>query len=434
MDNAAKVHFNLLLALFQLAAAIAIVRLGRGHPLGRAFAALVLTANAVISLAVSLRDERSPDSWGLAAGLADYPTPELIALVVLWCPGRRFAGPIQWWLTSALVATGIAAMALSPWQTTSTFVAEWFGHGAVMTSYALAIGAYARDVVRSPSWESEWLLAAFTLRGGDFAVRYTLELERPSSFTPYLLLGVFAISAAVVLAHRRVPRGTKILVGTAALVGAILGGIGRFAASDFASFQESLITLALGRPALMVVALVPPGSTIPFFKGSLVGAAAYASAAALSGLLGMPRGVVGIEIGIPLAVSSAFLAAWWRVFHAAPPVTLTPAAPPGTLRDWERILLHLAAAAPGTELTRKDLAAALGILPRNIQRGVDAANRSTPARPGLTLVDTAYRRGSGGQLQYHYVATPHGREVAAAIQPERERSTEIAANTVQFDV
>jgi hypothetical protein len=164
------------------------------------------------------------------------------------------------------------------------------------------------------------------------------------------------------------------------------------------------------------VALAPPGSARPFFRAAIAAGAAY-TVAVLAGAQFLGNVGLGATLFLGLAVGGGVAAA--MAWHARAHVRVASGAevvrppPAPRVEDWERLLDVLAADASGRGLSRRDLADALGILPRNVQRVVDAANRSDRARPGVELVRAWYERGRRNQLEYRYALTPAGRAALA---------------------
>lgn len=422
MSAGAGLYYNLLLAGVQLAAAVVIARATMIPRGARGWAAALVGANALVSL---FHGWEITGGGALATRLvsaADSPTPVLIFGLLLWFPEPRASSR---WRFAAAVALAIlaGALAVRGFFSLAPGLESAVKIGATFASYIGAVGFLTRALVRRASWAVEWALAAFLLRTADFAVRWlptSIPTEWPT-VAPVLLAATVAVAIVAILWLR--PGESRGAVPVAfALLGAALGGIGRVLSHTGIGWEESFLTLAIGRPALLVIAFTLPGVVRPFFRGMVVGAIPYflaIHAATMVGLEGL-RGPFPVAL-IGVVAAAATLAGWWFAGRGprAEGVALTEssvappraaeqgeAALPDAPPDWQR-LVDLLAASPKA-LTRAEIAQALGILPRNVQRVVDAANRSSGAGPGHPVIEAELARGRNNQWQYHYALVRSG--------------------------
>lgn len=439
MTAGAGLYYNLLLASVQLAAAIVIARATMIPRGARGWAAALVGANALVSLF---------HGWEITGGgllaqrlvsAADGPTPLLIFGLLLWFPEPR-----AWsrWRMAAGVALAVVAVALA--------VRELFAAapgldnvvtiGGTFASYIAAVALLTSALVRRASWAVEWALAAFLLRSADFAVRW-FPTSAPTEWPAMapVLLAITVVSAVVAILWFRPGESRGGVPVAFALLGAALGGVGRVLSHTGIGWEESFLTLAIGRPALLVIAFTLPGVVRPFFRGMVVGAVPYflaIHAATTLGLEGL-RGPFPVAL-IGIVAAAATLAGWWFAgrgpraegvalteLSVAPKRTVEQgrAALPDSPPDWQR-LVDLLAASPKA-LTRAEIAQALGILPRNVQRVVDAANRSSGAGPGHPVIEAEVARGRSNQWQYHYALVrpiAASRESLPATRPADEKN------------
>lgn len=234
---------------------------------------------------------------------------------------------------------------------------------------------------------------------------------------------VVAVAAGIVwiAVTPRIGRQPKVALLTIALCGAAFGIVGRLAPGNILGVEESLVTLSVGRPALLVIALTPPGTARPFFRRSFAATGAYFGTAFVAHASGFLDSFI-LEGMLGAGAAAAVLTVAWQQKAIAPPDGKGPIEPDrasvpraAQVEDWERLLAILSTADRG--LSRRELADALGILPRNVQRVVDAANRSPRALPGVDLVHARFERGKRNQLEYRYELTTVGRSAAPAGAP-----------------
>lgn len=427
----ALVHYTLLLTAFQVAAAVAILLGSTATRTVRGLAAGLIGANAILTLTDGLAEVVPAFPLRYLGVVADAPTPQLIALLVIWFPKPRWGRRERLAATAVLAALAVAAAAI-PAVRPETRHEPWYGetffYASVLLSYAFAVGLLSRDLLRSPSWEVEWMLAAFLLRGADFAARFASAFDdgwRWQIVPPIVLLSTVVLATGAILLRRSLPAELRLVVASVVTGGALFGVLGSFSRGAAAGYHESLVTLSVGRPALMMIALLKPGAIAPFFRGALLGTCGYVAAVGLSRILVLfPPNSTVAEAAFALAVSPAVVASWW--YHErrrsarqenAPAIvegaTAAPARADGTA---ETLLKFLSSLPPGATASRAEVADAVGVLPRNVHRVVEAANRSAFARPGSPLVTWTIRRGRGNQLQYHYALAD---ETRPPIEPER---------------
>lgn len=422
-------HYNLVLAVFQFAAAAALLVASHEQTRVKWLAALLIGLNGIVSLASAFIIEGAGNAWSTVLLAADLPTPAIIVLLALavaplQSAGRQRAATAGLWLAAGLASLGAlyAPIAHDP---LFQGITQSFG---VRASYAFAVVWFARALLTRPSWQMEWLLAAFMVRAADTAVRY----YKPPSTAPTpdhvfvwgLGLAILA-SFAIVLTRRGVGRDARVLCTAAGILGATFALVARSTATEAAAYEESLFTLTAGRASLMVLALLAPGAARPFLRGSLLGVGAYAAtvwgAEALR-LFAAPAEAPEAALG--LAVTFVALVVWRRFGDKTAtsqdePRSLeieNPARPSFSPEqaDWERLLILLAEVSPGKGVPRRDIGASLGVEPRNVQRIVDAANRAPGVAPGQQLVEAWFERGRANQLQFAYALTPQGREYSRA--------------------
>lgn len=412
------VHFALLLAAFQLVAGVAVARAAGVAPWTRWSAAALIWLNGIVSLASAYAPPGVVVGfWFRVSQVADVPTALVIALLAVTLlpegrgPARRTA---EWGFVVAALVAALGALLL-PDLPGSWFYAVFVAFG-VPASYAFIIAVLARECILRQEWPAFWLLGAFLLRGADGAVRYSTSagsLHVELAF--FGLLVVVALSVAAVLFRRGIRAEMKLAVGVLALGGLLFGLLGRFAASREASFYEGLVTLFAGRPALMVLAFCAAGVVRPFFRGVSVALATYIASFWLLRTIGIfPSEGAIFEAAFCLAAAGSVTLAWWAYTQRGARLAPTRHVLVEGGEDWERLLAYLREIDPDASAGRKDVAEALGILPRNVQRVVDAANRAPGVAAGVELVRTDYARGPSNQLQYRYSLTPEGRRRAVS--------------------
>lgn len=420
--TAAPFHAHLVLAAFQFAAAVVIARSRAANLVARASAAALVAANGGLSLQAALDVGFDVPALGAVLLAADPPTPFFIFLFVLWFPAPRGSDRTRLVLTAGLLAAAAFAAASAWWYAGATpgWVDLSVTIAAVFASYAVAIVVFSRDLVRAPSWPVEWALGAFLLRGADFAARFPGAFSGWAALFPWALAVAVAASVVVVASSRRVTAEARVVIVGLALVGAVMGALGRVHPTDGFPFPQSWVTLTVGRPALLLVALAAPGTVGPFFRGAVIAALAYVLTAGAARAVGLsPPGSPALEAGLAAAVASTVLLAWWyygrargRAPAASPPSEARALPSGGT--DWERLLAWLAERPRGVPATRAEVAAALDILPRNVHKVVDAANRSAASAPGSPLVTWTLARGRGNQMRYEYELSDAGRRAVGS--------------------
>lgn len=411
-------HYQVLLAAFQFAAAGVIWRSSRAGRVARSLAALLLALNAGISVAAAFALLEPSPIWERVGWIVDAPTPEVLVALALWFPrprGHAWArgGASGLLFLAAVAACVTAATTPDP----NGLMWDLFTLVATLAAYSAAVALYARDFARTGSVESQWMLAAFGIRAAEFAVYFTRFGEWTSPVT--WLLDASLLVALVWLARAGpAPRAQRgLLVGILA-TGLAIGALRRWVTPD-TGLPESLVTLGIARPVLMVLAMTPRGTVGSFFASCGVAFGAYlgvVASARAAGLSFAGSRLAELVLGLA-AATSGWGAGSWAVSKRSPAVV---AAPVGHLEvaARRRLLLALAAAPPAVPLSRRELAERIGILPRNVHRLVLAVNRGTPDRP---LVTWRFERGRGNQKQFHYALTDVGRRFAEMIA---ERSDE----------
>ncbi|MFA5861874.1 MAG: hypothetical protein WDA16_09285, partial [Candidatus Thermoplasmatota archaeon] len=231
-----------------------------------------------------------------------------------------------------------------------------------------------------PTWPTAWILAAFLVRGADFAVRHPGgNVPLALAIAQWALVTCVLAALARVLMSQRIEMRSRVALLGSALVGAALGIAGRLGAPDPIQFQESLITLSLGRPAFFAIG----------FLVEVLLAGAASGATLLVATLAVPA-ALSREIVATRKARSSIVAA-------------------KEVEDWERLLEWLATLPDGASANRREIGEALGIDRRNVQRLVDAANRAPGSQPGQDIVRAWLDRGKRNQLEHRYALTNVGR-------------------------
>lgn len=408
------VHLGFILAAFQLGAALVIA----GSPTDRRVrwsASVLVALNGGLSLATAFGGAQP--SAGIAFrfySAMDYPTAPVIALLAIALlppPTRAWRRIAEAGLVAAAVIGAVAAMVAAD-LTSTLFGLLYVGLG-VSASYIMILVVLTRECVLRPAWPKFWLLGAFMLRASDVAVHY-LDPDPTIAHVGFVLLLLVVVGCTIAVARAsRAARDMRLVVLSLAFAGAALGLLSRFTVSPAAAFQESLITLSAGRPALIVVALCSAGVVRPFFRGAFIGLATYLLALLLArGASFFPSSLAAVEALLCLVLAGVAVLAWWILSGGTREPRRVVVQGEG-FSDWERLLVFLASLPGDRGASRREIAEALGILPRNVQRVVDAANRAPGVAAGAELVRTDYARGPSNQLQYRYALTPEGRRRAA---------------------
>lgn len=410
-------HLNFFLGALQLVIAYSLTRTRVGTEVSRWAGAALVAANGFVSLRQASSGLLPADFLDRVGAMADLPTPELIVIFVLWFPHPRGTPKLRAILTAALSLLAVIAFMkpiVYPDNGPAWFDGT-FGHTAVMSSYAIAIIVLSADFVTKPTWPVQWALSAFFLRGADFAARYSRTYTPWWEITPWLLAGACAFAAYRIGRHSPPESSSRYSVLAFGVGGATLGFVGRYLLGNV-QFQESLLTLTLGRPALLMAAHATPGMLSLAAEAAIISAAAYALTAWLSALTGIGGDNFVSQAAVATAVALISLASWWSYKrpsqHRGEDSDSAADRPP----DWAVVLVELAKSPPGHALTRSEIELRTGILARNVHRAVEAANRGDFAQPGLPLVTIDLRRGKQNQRQYHYEATDAGRVAAPNAQ------------------
>ncbi|MHB8605024.1 MAG: hypothetical protein ACYDCK_07170 [Thermoplasmatota archaeon] len=430
--DAGALHFNLLATAFQIAAAVALARARSLSREAKVFGSLLLLANAAATFFGALEAFAPSAISDNIRQAFDAPTPELLVAFVVWIPGaERFAK----WRTQATVALSFIACIASAHAFVfglddtafGSLVFEW---GAVFVGYSASVLILASLLISGRSWSVEWTFGAVVLRGADFALRYTIpgltSYAVGFAILPFVEAAAVAVALILVLRSAIVPSSSKVVIAVIAFGGAAFGATGHVPASSLGSQLENLVTLVIGRPALLAVAFLTPGAVAPFFRGSVLATLTYLATVIAANTLGLIAPDAGAaQVLLAGGASLVVTAGWWYhgTHSAAQPAMPTPAefatatASPPVLRetpgpsveqtDYERLLGYLGGLPPGAKVTRAEIAEALGVLPRNVHRTVEAANRSREARPGEPVVEWAVERGRANQVQYHYWLRGH---------------------------
>lgn len=387
----ALAEYYLVVTAFQVAAAVAFWRSGYGNAIGRTMGTTLIAVNASVSLDAALATWW-PDRWTLrATGALDAATPEIIMAFALWFPRQRLSGWRATALALVLAVWALVAMVTGAVQESTPALWDQVVLSVpVMLSYAFAALIFANALRREPGWVPLFLLSAFLLRGADFGARFSRVGEEFVGIAGAVLAVAIVVAVALALRAQLAPAAKAVVLGAAG-AGALLGLVDPVGPAGW--LPENLLTLSIGRPALMTLAVLSPGAAALFFRGAGVGLLAYVGAAILVRAIGLDDGVGSLLIAT--GVTAAVVSTWaFLQLRAAPSAARRP--------DAERLVEELARLPRGTWIARADLANRLQILRRNVHRAAEAANRTSGARPGQPIILWTLRRGRGNQLQYHY--------------------------------
>lgn len=145
-------HFDVMLTLFQGAAGVAIWRSSYSNGRARMTAALLVFANAVVTLATALSSLGvSPSLVTALAGGADHPTGPLLLLLALELVVRQNSQAIRA-LRIFLIAGCLAALVVGAGFGSNVFLQELFQGAVIYVAYGTAVLALTFGLVRAPSW------------------------------------------------------------------------------------------------------------------------------------------------------------------------------------------------------------------------------------------------------------------------------------------
>jgi hypothetical protein len=416
VDSALPLYSAFLTAL-QFAAAVAVLVSRFPSKSARVSASVLVAANGAITLMDVFKElQVGTDLAQRISFLADAPTAFIAALLVAQLRWPNANPRVRDWPLIAAAIVTLAAAMFAPVSGTFQNIVEGYG---VFLAYTFAAVALAHGYAKSPAWPNLWIFVAFLIRGSDFAVRFLLIQSDPIGIACHIVLFIGTLwSVWRVLSSPRVASDAKIIVGVVATTGAVLALAG---IASLTPYAESLVTLSIGRPVLLLIGLAPAGFVRPFFRGAVAGTATFFAAVVGALWLGLTTSFLLLLV-FGSAMTTLVVTGLWlhnRVVHLTPGTggpmeRIRPLRAP-QLEDWERLLEALRPFDDNIGASRRELADLLGILPRNVHRLFDAANRSNLAPAGTELVRSWYARGKRNQLEYRYALTPAGR--ASLIQP-----------------